>query len=137
MNAMQKPDVSIAFIHHANQFLITDGYENREGISSIVGTRNSKTGLLYILELHRRYQVPLNLNISGTLMEALAWHRPDFFSDLKGLAKLDLLELLGSSYGQNMMKFFSMKICSDGSQKRLKYFGYRSDYGIQKSSHLL
>ena len=109
MNAMQKPDVSIAFIHHANQFLITDGYENREGISSIVGTRNSKTGLLYILELHRRYQVPLNLNISGTLMEALAWHRPDFFSDLKGLAKLDLLELLGSSYGQNMMKFFSIE----------------------------
>jgi len=107
MNMGQRPDVSVAFIHHANQLLITDGYQNREGISAIAGSKNSTTGLLRILELHRRYQIPLNLHISGTLMESLEWHIPDFFSELKALANSDLLELLGSSYGQNMMKFFS------------------------------
>ncbi|HYY40226.1 MAG TPA: hypothetical protein VE692_03170, partial [Nitrososphaera sp.] len=95
------------FIHHANQFLITDGYENREGISTIVGSKNSTTGLIRILDLHMHYQIPLNLHISGTLMESLAWHSPIFFSELKALANLDLLEVIGSSYGQNMMRFFS------------------------------
>ena len=106
MNMGQRPDVSVAFIHHANQLLITDGYQNREGISAIAGSKNSTTGLLRILELHRRYQIPLNLHISGTLMESLEWHIPDFFSELKALANSDLLELLGSSYGQKYDEVF-------------------------------
>ncbi len=105
-HSARKP-LSVAFIHHANQFLITDGYGDREGISTVAGTRKSATGLTRILELHRRYRVPVNLHFSGTLLEALAWHCPGFFLELKRLAKLDLLELVGSSYGQNMMKFFS------------------------------
>ena len=107
MSTAQRTHISMAFIHHANQFLITDGYENREGISTIVGSKNSTTGLIRILDLHMHYQIPLNLHISGTLMESLAWHSPIFFSELKALANLDLLEVIGSSYGQNMMRFFS------------------------------
>jgi hypothetical protein len=98
--------LSFAVVHHANQFLITDGYENRSGISKVAGRQGSKMGLLRILEIHRNYHVPLNLHISGTLLESLAWHYPEFFDELESLAKLGLLELIGSSYGQNMMKFF-------------------------------
>ncbi len=106
MPRSQEP-LTIAFIHHANQFLITDGYNNKAGISSVVGTPGSETGLLRVLETHLRYRVPLNLHISGTLLESLAWHSPGFFSQLDHLIQDDLLELVGSSYGQNMMRFFS------------------------------
>lgn len=102
-----KSKLSFAFVHHANQFLITDGYTNKSGISEVAGRHGSKTGLFNILEIHRKFRVPLNIHISGTLLESLAWHCPEFLHELESLAKLGLLELIGSSYGQNMMKFFS------------------------------
>ncbi len=104
--ALQRSIATLAIVHHANQFLITDGYDNRLGISAIMGAPGSQTGLTRVLRLHEQYKVPFNLHISGTLLESIAWHCPWFFSELERLAKLGLVELLGGSYGQNMMRFF-------------------------------
>lgn len=98
---------SIALVHHANQYVITNGYANREGLDAVVGGFGSANGYLKILELHKRYQIPLNLHVSGTLLEALLWHRPDVLFALRELRQGGLLELIGSSYGQNIMRFFS------------------------------
>ena len=38
--------VPVAIVHHANQYLITDGYDNRQGISGIVD------GYVAALRLH-------------------------------------------------------------------------------------
>jgi hypothetical protein len=73
--------VSFALVHHANQYLITNGYDNREGISDIVGADTSQNGILGILALHCESQTPLNLHISGTLLSAIAWHCPEAISD--------------------------------------------------------
>ncbi|MCH2172893.1 hypothetical protein MK489_19120 [Myxococcota bacterium] len=97
----------VALVHHANQFLITNGYDNREGIDDLVGNRASENGYLKVLELHRSYRIPINLNVSGTLLEAIAWHRPDFLEIVKDMMSEGLLELIGSAYGQNIMRFFS------------------------------
>jgi glycosyl hydrolase family 57 len=105
--SIQRQIAPLAIVHHANQYIITDGYDNRMGISEVTGTPTSATGLTRVLALHERYKVPLNLHISGTLLESLAWNSPDFFSRLEHLADLNLLELIGGSYGQNMMRFFS------------------------------
>lgn len=91
---------ALAIVHHGNQFLITDGYLNREGISEIV------KGFDAVLALHEKYRVPLNLHLSGTLIEAAAWHAPDFFEIVKTLRTRGLLELVGSAYAQNIMPFF-------------------------------
>jgi hypothetical protein len=99
--------VSIALTHHANQYIITNGYHNREGLDDLVGTSGSSTGYLKILELHKAYRIPLNLHLSGTLLEALLWQGPHFFAALRELASEGLLELIGSSYGQNIMRFFT------------------------------
>ncbi len=104
---VQREVGALAIVHHANQYMVTDGYDNRVGISGIVGTSSSQTGLLRVLKLHERYRVPFSLHISGTLLESLAWHNPDFLSEVNRLAGLGLLELIGGSYGQNMMRFFS------------------------------
>jgi hypothetical protein len=63
--------VCFALVHQANQYLITDGYDNREGISDIVGSETDETGIIAVLAIHESERVPLNLHISGTLLEAL------------------------------------------------------------------
>ncbi|HYO82707.1 MAG TPA: hypothetical protein VES20_14980, partial [Bryobacteraceae bacterium] len=97
---------SFAIVHHANQYLITEGYDNREGIAAIAGRPGETTGFRHILRLHEKLEIPFNLHISGTLLEALAWHDPAFLKELRCLVKLGLIDLVGSCYGQNIMRFF-------------------------------
>ena len=82
--------VPLAIVQHANQFLITDGYENREGITDLL------RGYVALLRLHLDYHVPLNLHLSGTLIEAIAWHSPTFFDLIHELRDRGLLEVIGS-----------------------------------------
>lgn len=99
--------VPFAFVHHANQYLITNGYDNRHGLREALGSVEDKSGFAWVLELHRRYRVPANLHLSGTLMEAIAWHQPDFFRLVRQLLEEGIVEIVGSCYGQNIMRFFS------------------------------
>jgi hypothetical protein len=97
---------SLALVHHANQYLITNGYDNREGLEAVLGRSGSNSGLAHILDLHVRCNVPFNLHISGTLLEATAWHHPRFLAQVREVMAAGLIELVGSSYGQNIMRFF-------------------------------
>ncbi|PYS50171.1 MAG: hypothetical protein DMG13_21625 [Acidobacteria bacterium] len=98
--------VLFALVHHANQFLITNGYETREGISDVVGSQTLRTGMLGLLALHKNAGVPLNLHISGTLLEAVSWHCPFAITVLRDAIDAGFVELIGSCYGQNIMRFF-------------------------------
>ena len=99
--------VSFALVHHANQFLITDGYDTREGISDIVGSQSARTGMLGLLAVHASEGVPFNLHISGTFLEAISWHDPSAISVLREAIQQGLVAPIGSCYGQNIMRFFS------------------------------
>ncbi len=98
---------ALALVHHANQFLITNGYENREGLAAVLGNPKSQTGLWRVLEAHLLRRVPINLHLSGTLLEAIAWHQPDFLALVRELHREGLVEFIGSCHGQNIMRFFS------------------------------
>ena len=37
----EDPALAIAIVHHANQYVITDGYDNREGITELVQGREA------------------------------------------------------------------------------------------------
>lgn len=91
---------SLALVHHGHQHLITDGYDNREGLSEVLES------FAAVLALHLRYAVPLNLHLSGTLIEAVAWHAPDFFSWVDGLRQEGLVEIIGSAYSQPVLTLF-------------------------------
>ena len=99
--------VAFAIVHHANQQIITNGYENRAGLEDSVGQRDGRYGYLAILALHRTYKVPFNLHLSGTLLEALLWYRPDLLEAIRELHAEGLCEFIGSTYAQNIMRFFS------------------------------
>jgi hypothetical protein len=92
--------IDFAIVHHANQYLITNGYQNREGLNDVIDS------YVRIIELHRTYKLPLNIHLSGTLMEAILWHSPGFFDSLRDLREHGLIDFIGSSYGQNVMRFF-------------------------------
>lgn len=101
--------INFAIIHHANQYIITNGYENREGLDDVIGLHRKPGGYHEIFELHRAYGIPFHLHLSGTLLESILWHCPDFLAYLRDLRQLGLLDLIGSSYGQNIMRFFDYK----------------------------
>jgi hypothetical protein len=90
----------IAFVHHANQYLITDGYDNRQGLSEIV------EGYAAALRLHEHHRIPANLHLSGTLIEALAWHCPWFLTLVRRLLQKGLISLIGGTYAENVMPLF-------------------------------
>ena len=105
--------VTFALVHHANQYLITEGYADREGLGEILGVKGPsefsarKRGLLPLLQMHVAYGVPLNLHLSGTLIETLAWHYPESLSLIRQLLRSGLIEIIGSTLSQNVMPFFS------------------------------
>ncbi|WP_298255469.1 hypothetical protein [uncultured Arthrobacter sp.] len=91
----------IAFVHHANQFVITDGYADRDGISV------TAAGYDAVLSLHVELGVPAALHISGPILEAIAWHRPALLVRLRRHLASGLITLIGGTYGENVMPLSS------------------------------
>jgi starch synthase len=91
----------LALVHHANQFLITNGYKDRQGIDRIV------EGYAAVLRLHEEHGIVANLHLSGTLIEAAAWHTPWFLDMVKELRAHGLIELIGGVYTESVMTLFS------------------------------
>ena len=91
---------ALALVHHGHQHLITDGYDNHEGLSEVLDSFGA------VLALHLRYRVPINLHLSGTLLEAAAWHAPEFFGWVDALGREGLVEVLGSAYSQPILALF-------------------------------
>lgn len=90
----------LALVQHANQFLVTDGYRDREGLTALV------TGYAALLRLHEKYRVPLNLHLSGTMVEAAAWHDPWFLAEVRRLRDVGLISLIGGTYSESILTVF-------------------------------
>jgi len=88
-------------LHHANQLLVTDGYTHRDGITPVADA------VAELVRLHERLGVPTSLHLSGTLIEALAWHRPDVLDLVRGLTADGLLEAVGGAYGEPVLPVIS------------------------------
>ncbi|WP_107068037.1 hypothetical protein [Streptomyces sp. MUSC 125] len=92
-----RPPVAVAFVHHANQLVIGDGYADRDGITAVC------RGYTAVLRLHRRFKVPCALHLSGTLIEALAWHHPEFLTEVRTGRAEGWLTLIGGTYAEPVM----------------------------------
>ncbi|WP_216893646.1 hypothetical protein [Nocardia alni] len=93
--------IALSIVHHANQLMITDGYSHRDGISEVCA------GYLDVLELHRAYEVPMSLHLSGTLLETMLWHRPDQFARIRNFVGGKGMELVGGTYSEPIMPTLS------------------------------
>jgi Glycosyl hydrolase family 57 len=106
---MSSLSIPIAIVHHANQFLITNGYDNRPGIDEIIGPPDASSGLRAVFDLHSQYNIPFHLHISGTFLEACAWFDPLFLEEIVELREAGLVEIIGSTYAQNIMPLFDLE----------------------------
>jgi len=138
-NNNESGHVYLALVHHANQYVITNGYADRQGMNDILGLSNPlwgpgvhRAGFLPLLQMHLDYRIPLNLHLSGTLMETLVWHYPESFSLIKRLFKEGLLELIGSTFSQNVMPFFSPDY--NARQINEELWMYREHLGVDLNS---
>jgi hypothetical protein len=98
---MSQTPVAMTFVHHANQLVIGNGYADRDGITRICH------GYTAVLELHRGYRVPAALHLSGTLIEALAWHHPEFLATVRAALTEGWLTLVGGTYAEPIMPLAS------------------------------
>jgi len=83
--------VRLTLIHHANQYLLTEGYLNRDGFSQIV------QGYAGVLAAHEHHKIPCGLHLSGTLIESIAWHCPWFFPLVKLLQENGWVDFIGGT----------------------------------------
>ena len=97
---------SLALVHHANQYLITTGYDNREGIEAVVGLPGGGSGLTHVLGLHERVRRSSQSAHQRNLDRSYCVAPAGVSSYVSELYKSGLVELVGSSYGQNIMRFF-------------------------------
>lgn len=89
--------VPFAIVLHANQLVIGDGYVDRDGISA------TAVGYDAVLTLHLELGVPVALHLSGSLVEALAWHRPDLLARVRHCLSSGLVRCIGGTYGENIV----------------------------------
>lgn len=93
--------VPFATVLHGNQLIIGDGYADRDGISA------TAVGYDAVLTLHQEYGVPVALHLSGSVLEALAWHRPDLLARVRAALSSGLVKFIGGTYGENIMPLAS------------------------------
>jgi hypothetical protein len=43
-------NIDFAIVHHANQYIISNGYSNREGMDDVIGVKGAHLGLLAKME---------------------------------------------------------------------------------------
>jgi hypothetical protein len=110
---MSPQPVPIALVHHANQLVITDGYDNRDGITTIVA------GYERLLAAHERLRIPVGVHFSGTLLEAIAWYRPRFLDRVRALRERGVLWLAGGTYAENVMPLFDAAFNSEQLAEKL------------------
>ncbi len=89
--------VPLALVHHANQLVVTDGYADRDGLSV------TAAGYDAVLTLHVELGIPAALHLSGSVLEAIAWHRPALLRRLREHLSSGLISLIGGTYGENVM----------------------------------
>ncbi len=90
----------IAFLHHANQSLTDNSYYTlRQGDAGYVGNSFHRT-----LDTHEYYHVPVDIHISGPLMQSYSWGKNDN-GLLSRLRDMPEVWLVGGSYAENIMPY--------------------------------
>ncbi|MEO0246888.1 MAG: T9SS type A sorting domain-containing protein [candidate division WOR-3 bacterium] len=94
----------IAFLHHGNQHFADNGlYALRPGDSGYNGNSFHRT-----LDTHEYYNCPVDIHISGTLLQSYTWMQNDrgLLSRLRG----DIVNIIGGTYAEHIMPYVDRNI---------------------------
>jgi len=94
----------IAFLHHGNQSFSDNGsYALRYGMEGYIGNSYHR-----IFDTHEYYNVPLDIHISGTLLQSYAFLRND--NDLINRMKGSLVDILGGFYAEHISPYVDIEL---------------------------
>ena len=86
----------LSFVHHGNQFI--------KNIDDFIEDKN-KLGFINVPRIHEKWNVPVNLHLSGTLVEGIQWYKPSFNDYLRELVKKGIVDMLGGYYSEYIPKY--------------------------------
>ncbi|HPQ20099.1 MAG TPA: fibronectin type III domain-containing protein, partial [bacterium] len=93
-----------AAILHANQSLNLSNHV-AEWIQ-----RSDSTGYYRAIEAMEKYNVKMNLHISGTLLAAMKWTRPDFITRIKNNIQSGRASIIGGVFAEHIMPYFEGEV---------------------------
>lgn len=86
----------ISFVHHGNQFI--------KNIDDFIEDKN-RLGFINVPRIHEKWNVPVNLHLSGTMIEGIQWYKPYFNDYLRELVKKGIVDMLGGYYSEYIPKY--------------------------------
>jgi len=107
--------VKIAFIHHGNQpFRATDWNGNPDWIKGIIYDPNGVVdhdngiadGYHYSLKAHEDYNIPLDLELTATVLSAIQYEEPEFLERIRKDIKEGILQIVGTVYAQQKLPYY-------------------------------
>jgi hypothetical protein len=117
-NNDQNRYANVILLAHGNQAI-----ERSQTIQDLVHNRANvnPTGYFKLLDAHENYKAPLTLHITPTLASALEWAKsttaindgPSFNTRIKNLVSQNLVEILGSTYSDHILKYFPLEFNID------------------------
>ncbi|MEM3396531.1 MAG: hypothetical protein QW620_01825 [Thermoplasmata archaeon] len=91
----------VLFLHHGNQFI--------KNIADFVRDGNGN-GFWNVPEIHEKWNLPVNLHVSGTMAEAAQWFRPDFNAYLRSLAEKGIVRMVGGYYTEYIPQYIPPEV---------------------------
>ncbi|MGB9635855.1 MAG: hypothetical protein ACPL1Y_01215 [Thermoplasmata archaeon] len=91
----------VLFLHHGNQFI--------KNIGDFVRDANGN-GFWNVPEIHEKWNIPVNLHVSGTMAEAIQWFRPDFNAYLRELAGRGIVRMVGGYYTEYIPQYIPQNV---------------------------
>ena len=129
----------VAMVLHGNQHILP-GNQAQNLVNTGTGT-----GYYRPLDVHEAYASPLNLHITPTLASAIQWARvdpadgstwrdgPAFNDRLRRLASTNVVSLLGSTFSDHMLPYFTTAFNNDNAALARDVLSER--YGVQSNGN--
>ncbi|MEW5761499.1 MAG: hypothetical protein AB1779_12115, partial [Candidatus Thermoplasmatota archaeon] len=100
-SAKYEKKAKLGIVHHANQFI--------KNVSDFVNDSNGM-GYVRVLDIHEKYNIPVNLHISGTLAEAIQWFKPEFNNRVRKLVEKGIAHMIGGYYAEYIPKYLPKEV---------------------------
>ena len=93
--------LNLAFVFHGNQPIM-----RKSVIEEKVDNPKDHTGFKRLLETVEKYQIPVEIHMSGLLQTNFLWSVPYFLKKIKELERKGLLTIEGGTWGEHLLPYF-------------------------------
>ncbi len=107
--------VKISFIQHGNQpYRATDWYGHPDWVQGIIydptGVVDHDNGIAdgyhYSLKAHEDYRIPMDLELTASLLSALQYESPDFLDRIRQDIQDGVVDIVGTVYAQQKLPYY-------------------------------